>query len=102
MDPFGLSIVPGALLLGVIGVALTIGLGYFNQKDKVDWKQVGKTTIITYMIAVPLIATELGAFAENTPEWQELVIMFGLLTQIAGIDFTVKKGAKILAGSNKK
>ncbi len=101
MDPFGLPIVEGALMLGAIGVVLTIALGYFNQGDKINWKEVGKTVIITYMIAVPLIATQLGAFGENTPQWQELVIIFGLLTQIAGIDFAVKKGAKILAGKKK-
>ena len=97
MDPFGLPIVEGSLLLGVIGVVLTIALGYFNQTNKVDWKQVGKTGIITFFIAVPLIATQLGALAANTPQWQELIIIFALLAQIAGIDFTVKKSAKILA-----
>jgi len=101
MDPLGLPIVEGALMLGAIGVVLTIALGYFNQKDKIDWKEIGKTTIITYLIAVPLIATQLGAFSENTPQWQELVIIFALLAQIAGIDFVIKKGAKILAGQKK-
>lgn len=97
MDPFGLPIVQGALLLGMLGVGLTIALGYFNQTNKVDWKEVGKTSIITFFVAVPLIATQLGAMAEGTPQWQELIIIFALLAQISGIDFTIKKSAKLLA-----
>lgn len=97
MDVFGLPIVEGALLLGLIGVVLTIALGYFNQSNKVDWKKVGKTGIITFFIAVPLIATQLGAMAQGTEAWQELIIIFGLLAQIAGIDYTIKKSAKLLA-----
>jgi len=100
MDPFGLPIVEGSLLLGVIGVVLTIALGYFNQTSQVNWKEVGKTSIITFFVAVPLIATQLGALAANTPQWQELIIIFALLAQIAGIDFTVKKSAKIIAKSS--
>ena len=97
MNPFGLPIVEGALLLGMLGVGLTIALGYFNQTNKVDWKEVGKTAIITFFLAVPLIATQLGALAEGTPQWQELIIIFALLAQISGIDFTIKKSAKLLA-----
>ena len=98
MDILGLSVVQASLLFAVVGIALTNLLGYFNSDGQVDWKKVGATSIIAFVITVPIIATQLGALSIEG-DWQQLIVVFGIVATVSGIDLIAKKSANLITKS---
>ena len=90
MDILGLSVVQASLLLAIVGIALTNLLGYFNSEGKVSWKKVGATSII---------ATQLGSLSVEG-DWQQLIVVFGIIATVSGIDLIAKKSANLITKSS--
>jgi uncharacterized membrane protein YfcA len=98
MEILGLSVVQASLLLAVVGIALTNLLGYFNSKGKIDWKKIGATSIIAFIITVPIIATQLGSLSIEG-DWQQLIIVFGIIATVSGVDLIAKKSANLITNT---
>ena len=99
MDILGLSVVQASLVLAILGIALTNLLGYFTNEGKVNWRKVGATSIIAFIITVPIIATQLGALSVEG-EWQQLVVVFSIIATVSGIDLIAKKSANLITKSS--
>ena len=99
MDILGLSVVQASLLLAVVGIALTNLLGYFNSEGRVNWKKVGATSIIAFIVTVPVIATQLGSLSVEG-DWQQLIVVFGIVATVSGIDLIAKKSANLITKSS--
>tara|TARA_R110000737_G_scaffold347712_1_gene379879 strand:+ start:69 stop:371 length:303 start_codon:yes stop_codon:yes gene_type:complete len=99
MDILGLSVVQASLTLAIIGIAITNLLGYFTSEDRVNWRKVGATSIIAFIITVPVIANQLGSISVEG-DWQQLVVVFGLIATVSGIDLIAKKSANLITKSS--
>lgn len=99
MDILGLSVVQASLLLAVLGIALTNLLGYFNSEGRINWKKIGASSIIAFIVTVPIIATQLGAL-EVQGDWEQLVVVFGIIATVSGIDLIAKKSANLITKSS--
>lgn len=99
MEILGLTVVQASLFLAVLGIALTNLLGYFNSEDRINWKKIGATSVIAFIITVPIIANQLGAL-NITGDWEQLVVVFGIIATVSGIDFITKKGASLVMRSS--
>ncbi|MEO2056998.1 MAG: hypothetical protein ABGW66_05900 [Flavobacteriaceae bacterium] len=98
MEILGLSVVQASLILAIIGIALTNLLGYFNSEGKINWRKVGASSIIAFIITVPIIATQLGALSVEG-DWQQLIVVFGIVATVSGIDLIAKKSANLITKS---
>lgn len=101
MDLLGLGITGTALLICFAGAAYANFLGRFTSNGKTtNWKEVGKTFAIALVAGVPLTAAQLTGLG-TVDEAAQLAILFGLINQVAGLDFGVKRLAKIVSGKPK-
>lgn len=98
MEILGLSVVQASLILAIIGIALTNLLGYFNSEGKINWRKIGASSIIAFIITVPIIATQLGALSVEG-DWQQLIVVFGIVATVSGIDLIAKKSANLITKS---
>jgi len=103
MDLLGLGVTGTAVLIALAGAGYANLLGKFTAPDgtKVKWKEVGKTFAIAIVVGIPLVAAAV-ANMENVSEEMQLVIFIGLINQIAGLDFGIKRLAKIIGGKGSK
>ena len=74
-------------------------MGYFTSEDRVNWRKVGATSIIAFIITVPVIANQLGSISVEG-DWQQLVVVFGLIATVSGIDLIAKKSANLITKSS--
>jgi len=97
MDLLGLGVTGTAILLALAGAAYANALGKFTGTPgtKVNWKEVGKTFGIALIVGVPMVAAQLGGL-KGVDEAGQLTIIFGLVSEVAGIDFGIKRLAKII------
>lgn len=93
MQIFGLDPVIATLLIAVVGVAYSIGLGYATSKDGFNGKKLVTSILISIPASIILVATGVKS-AEFVDELTTLVLVIGWILQIAGTDFTVKKIGK--------
>lgn len=99
MDVLGLSVVQASLVLAILGIAITNLLGYFTNEGGFNWRKVGATSIIAFIITVPIIATQLGALSVEG-EWQQLIVVFSIIATVSGIDLIAKKSANLITKSS--
>jgi len=98
MDILGLGVTGTTVIVCLLGAAYANFLGKFTAPagTPVNWKEVTKTFAIALVAGVPLVAVQVSGLKGLSEELQ-LVAFFGLLNQVAGMDFGVKRLAKIIA-----
>jgi len=103
MDLLGLGVAGTAILIALGGAAYANFLGKFTSGSgsKVDWKEVGKTFGIAIVVGIPMAATALEQMGEVS-EAAQLTIIFTMVNSIAGLDFGIKRLAKIIGKAKAK
>lgn len=99
MNLFGLEPYLGALVIAVIGIAAATVFGWLSKPEaSFDPRKVAASVIIGFPAATIVVATQLQAVVLPTGDGgiTALLVVVGLIAQVAGFDTLVKTGAKAI------
>jgi len=94
MQIFGLDPVFAAIIIAIVGVAYSIGLGYATSTGGFSGKKLVTSILISIPGSLILVATGIKS-ATFTDDLTTLVLIVGWIMSISGTDFTVKAIAKL-------
>lgn len=97
MNIFGLEPYLGAIVIAIIGIALATVFGWLSKVGPYEPRKAATSVLIGFPAAIIIVATELQAI--TLPEdggLTGLIIIVGLIAQIAGFDMLVKTGKEII------
>jgi len=94
MQIFGLDPIIAAIIIAIIGVAYSIGLGYATSAGSFNGKKLITSILISIPSSLILVATGIKS-ADFTDDLTTLVLIIGWIMSISGTDFTVKAIAKL-------
>ena len=101
MEILGLSPYIVAIFVAALGVACTNIVGWLKSESKFNIKRSLSSAIIGLPVALIFVATELKIVASaNVSELEVMIIIAGLISQVAGFDILVKNSAKLITKVN--
>lgn len=101
MQVFGLEPIVAAILITVIGVSLSVLLGWLKNDKAFNIRQAVASALIAFIVSIQLAIAELTVLPDDLPELAAGAIFFGLIAQVAGVDSLAKSGAKAVAKARK-
>ncbi len=101
MQIFGLEPIVAAILIAVIGVALSVLLGWLKSAKSFNVKQAVASALIAFIVSIQLVIAELTVLPDEIPELAIGAIFFGLIAQVAGIDSLAKSAAQAVSKARK-
>ncbi len=97
LELFGLAPWAGAVLIAGIGVGITTIFGWLEGSGKYDPRKAATSTLIAIPTSLIIVATELQAITlPNDGGLTALIVVAGLIGQVAGIDMFAKTGKNII------
>lgn len=101
MQVFGLEPIVAAILITVIGISLSVLLGWLKNEKSFNIRQAVASALIAFIVSIQLAIAELTVLPGDLPELVLGGILFGLVAQVAGIDSLAKSAAKAVAKARK-
>jgi len=96
MDIFGLDPYVAAIVIAVIGVALTNTVGWLKNDKVFLPRKVAASALIAVPASVLFVATQLQAIGNVEAGLTTLIVVVGLIAQVAGFDTLVKNAKAII------
>jgi len=103
MNVFGLDPYIGAILIASIGIGLATVVGWLSNEGVYNPRKVATSVLIGFPAAIIVVATELQVIVlPDDGGLTDLIVVAGLIAQIAGFDMLVKTGNKAIQKSRVK
>ena len=103
MNVFGLDPYIGAILIASIGIGLATVVGWLSNEGVYNPRKVATSVLIGFPAAIIVVATELQVIVlPDDGGLTGLIVVAGLIAQIAGFDMLVKTGNKVIQKSRVK
>lgn len=101
MQVFGLEPIIVAILITIVGVSVSVLLGWLKGTDPINARQVVASALIAFIISIQLVIAELTVLPEEIDGLILGAILFGLIAQVGGIDSMAKSMAQAVAKARK-
>lgn len=86
-----------ALAIAAIGVLAYTVLGWLKNDDSYSLRKASSSAIIAFILGAPLVAAEMSVINWGAVDgYLAIIVVFGLIAQIAGIERYVKNAADIV------
>jgi len=90
-----------ALAIAAIGVLAYTVLGWLKSDDSYDPRKSSASAIIAFVLGAPLVAAEMSVIDWAAADSNlAIIVVFGLIAQIAGIDRYVKSAVDVVRKRN--
>ncbi len=90
MEIFGLDPYIAAIVIAVIGVTLTNVIGWLKNDKTFQPRKVAASVLIAVPTAIIVVGTQLQAIGNVEPGLTALIVVIGLIAQVAGFDTLIK------------
>jgi len=75
-----------------LGISATNIVGWLKSDSSFDLRKTASSVIIGLTIGLFTVSTQLSAINTALGELEQLIVVVGLIGQLAGFDFFLKKG----------
>jgi hypothetical protein len=99
MEVFGLEPYLGALVIAIIGISAATIFGWLGTTGAYDPRKVAASVLIGFPAAIIVVATELSVITipEGDGGLTALIVIVGLIAQVAGFDTLIKTAKTIIS-----
>lgn len=92
MEIFGLDPILAAGIITIIGVSLSVILGWLKNDSGFNKKQVVSSAIIALIISSQLVIAQISIIPKDTESLALGALVMGMIAVVAGIDSLAKSG----------
>ena len=93
MQVFGLEPLIAAIVITILGVTVSVTLGWLKGKGPINPRQIVASALIAFIVSIQLVIVEISFLPDDIPEIAIGAIVFGLIAQVGGIDSMAKSAA---------
>jgi len=101
MQIFGLDPFVAAVGITILGVVISVGLGWLKGTKEFNVRQGAASAIIALFVSAPVVISTVGQISPEADSLAVGAIVFGLIASVAGIDSISKSAAQAVSKARK-